>query len=254
MSLAVHGSIVAILFTTFSNQSVQVKIREVTHLFVPNLSLYIPEAPRKAPQGGGGGGDRSPLPASKGRAPKFSTRQFVPPAAVMNNPNPRLLMDPTLIGPVEIQVPNNNMAVWGDPLAKLGPPSSGLGRGGGIGDGDGGGIGPGHGPGIGPGGPGGITGGPYTVGGSVSAPIVVYRIEPEYSEEARKAKYSGTVLVYIEVDSSGAPRNLKVVKGIGLGLDEKALEAVSKWRFKPGRKDGTPVTVRAQVEVSFRLL
>jgi protein TonB len=92
------------------------------------------------------------------------------------------------------------------------------------------------------------------VGGSVSAPMVVYRIEPEYSEEARRAKYSGTVLVYIEVDTSGLPRNLRVVKGIGLGLDEKAIEAVSKWRFKPGRKDGKPVTVRAQVEVSFRLL
>src|ERR1019366_3520123 len=161
ISLAVHGSIVAVLFTTFSNHSVQVKIRDVTRLFAPNLSPYLPQAPRKTLQGGGGGGDGSPLPASKGRAPKFSTRQFVPPAAVMNNPNPKLLMDPTLIGPVEIQIPNNNMAVWGDPLAKLGPPSSGPGSGGGIGDGKHGGIGPGDGPGIGPGANGGITVGPY---------------------------------------------------------------------------------------------
>ena len=81
-----------------------------------------------------------------------------------------------------------------------------------------------------------------------------YKIEPEYSEEARKAKYSGTVLLSIEVDPSGRARNVSVTKGVGLGLDEKAIEAVNKWRFNPGLKDGKPVTVRAQVEVNFRLL
>jgi len=216
----------------------------------------MPEAaPKpKTMQGGGGGGDRSPTPASKGRAPKFSPRQFVPPAAVVNNPNPKLLMDPTLIGPPDVQLPNNNMPVWGDPLAKLGPPSNGPGSGGGIGSGSGGGIGSGKGAGYGPGEGGGVGGGAYSIGGGVSAPSVLYKVDPEYSEEARKAKYSGTVVLYIEVDTTGHARNMRIIKGIGLGLDEKALDAVNKWRFKPGLKDGKPVVVRAQIEVNFRLL
>ena len=94
----------------------------------------------------------------------------------------------------------------------------------------------------------------YNPRGGVSAPSLLFKIDPEYSEEARKAKYSGTVVLYIEVDTSGHIRNPRIIRGIGLGLDEKAIEAVNKWRFKPGMKDGKPVIVAAQVEVNFRLL
>ena len=79
-------------------------------------------------------------------------------------------------------------------------------------------------------------------------------MEPEYSEEARKAKYQGTVLLYVEVDPSGKATNMRVLRSLGLGLDEKAMEAVKKWKFKPGYKDGKPVTVAATIEVNFRLL
>src|SRR5580704_13156669 len=256
MSLAVHICVVALMFTVLSNKTVQQKVKETVHLIAPDIAPYVPEmAPKKQTmQGGGGGGDRSPLPASKGRAPKFSPRQFVPPAQVVNNPNPKLLMDPTLIGPPDVQLPSNNMNIWGDPLAKLGPPSNGPGSGGGIGSGSGGGIGSGRGGGFGPGEGGGMGGGAYSIGGGVSAPSVLYKVDPEYSEEARKAKYSGTVVLYIEVDTTGHARNMRILKGIGLGLDEKALDAVNKWRFKPGLKDGKPVVVRAQIEVNFRLL
>jgi len=256
MSLAFHTGVIVLLFTVGSNKAVQQKVKEVVHLVSPDIAPYMPEAaPKpKTMQGGGGGGDRSPTPASKGRAPKFSPKQFVPPAAVVNNPNPKLLMDPTLIGPPDVQLPNNNMPVWGDPLAKLGPPSNGPGSGGGIGSGSGGGIGSGKGAGYGPGEGGGVGGGAYSIGGGVSAPSVLYKVDPEYSEEARKAKYSGTVVLYIEVDTTGHARNMRILKGIGLGLDEKALDAVNKWRFKPGLKDGKPVVVRAQIEVNFRLL
>jgi len=92
------------------------------------------------------------------------------------------------------------------------------------------------------------------MGGGVTAPTVLYKVEPEYSEEARKAKYQGTVELVIEVDTNGKPRNLKVVRSLGLGLDEKAIEAVEKWKFRPGYKDGHPVVVQAYVEVNFRLL
>ena len=88
----------------------------------------------------------------------------------------------------------------------------------------------------------------------MTAPVVTFKVEPEYSEEARKAKFQGTVLLYIEVNDRGLPQNPRIIRALGMGLDEKAIEAVMKWRFQPGRKDGKPVTVAAQVEVNFRLL
>jgi TonB family protein len=99
-----------------------------------------------------------------------------------------------------------------------------------------------------------MGGGVFKVGGGVSSPTVLFRVDPEYSEEARKAKYSGTVLVSIVVDTEGRARDIRVVKSVGMGLDEKAMEAVSKWKFKPGMKGGIAVNVFAQVEVNFRLL
>jgi TonB family protein len=96
--------------------------------------------------------------------------------------------------------------------------------------------------------------GPYRVGGGVTAPMLLYKKEPEYSEEARAAKYQGTVTLYVEVGPDGSAHNMRVVNGIGLGLDEKAMDAVSQWKFKPGTKDGAPVTTIANIEVNFRLL
>jgi TonB family protein len=93
----------------------------------------------------------------------------------------------------------------------------------------------------------------YRVGGGVSAPAVLDHPDPEYTEQARAAKLQGTVLLYIEIDPTGKATNIKVQRGLGLGLDEKAIEAVSKWKFKPGQKDGMPVTVQATIEVNFRL-
>jgi TonB family protein len=92
------------------------------------------------------------------------------------------------------------------------------------------------------------------VGGGVTAPALLYKVEPEYSEEARKAKYQGVVVLYVEVDPSGKAVNPRVVRSLGLGLDEKAIEAVRKWKFRPGYKDGKAVTVAATIEVNFRLL
>ncbi|HTM49696.1 MAG TPA: energy transducer TonB [Bryobacteraceae bacterium] len=88
----------------------------------------------------------------------------------------------------------------------------------------------------------------------MTAPLLVFKVDPEYSEEARKAKYSGAVLLTIEVDQAGRTRHVHVARGIGLGLDERGIEAVKHWRFKPGLKSGMPVVVRATVEVNFRLL
>ena len=257
MSLGIHIGVIVLLFTVASTKAVQDKVREIVHLTAPvDLAPYQPEmAPKKQTmQGGGGGGDRSPLPASKGRLPKPSMKQFTPPMAVVNNPNPKLLMEPTIIAPPDTPLPQSNLPVWGDPLAKIGPPSNGPGSGAGIGSGSGGGVGSGKGGGFGPGEGGGVGGGVFRVGGGVTAPSLLYKVEPEYSEEARKAKYQGTVVLYVEVDPTGHARNLRVIRSLGLGLDEKAIEAVNKWKFRPGYKDGKAVTVAATIEVNFRLL
>src|SRR2546429_1906495 len=255
-SLAIHGTVVVLLFTVASSKAVQQMAKSVIPLVAPDIAPDVPKMAeqKQQMQGGGGGGARSPTPASKGRLPKPSMKQFTPPMAVVNNPNPKLVMDPTIIVPPDVPLPNNNMAQYGDPLAKLGPPSNGTGSGGGIGSGSGGGVGSGKGGGFGPGEGGGVGGGVFRVGGGVTAPILLNKIEPEYSEEARKAKYQGTVLLYVQVDPSGKAVNMKVLHSLGLGLDEKAMEAVKKWKFKPGTKDGKAVTVEAQIEVNFRLL
>src|SRR3954463_7203340 len=257
MSTGFQIGVVALLFTVFSTKVVQDQVKQVTALVMPaDIDPYMPKmAPKKQTMGGGGGGgDRSPLPASKGRLPKPALRQFTPPMAVVNNPNPKLTMEPTIIAPPDVALPQVNMAQYGDPLARIGPPSNGPGSGGGIGSGSGGGVGSGKGGGFGPGEGGGVGGGVYRVGGGVTAPALLFKKEPEYSEEARKAKYQGTVLLYIEVDPNGKATNIKVQRSLGLGLDEKAIEAVKQWKFKPGYKDGKPVTVAATIEVNFRLL
>jgi TonB family protein len=258
MSVALQSAVVVLVFTAALTPIVRHKITgDSVGLVAPDLSAYEPKpAPikDKVTGGGGGGGDRSPLPASKGRIPKFALKQFTPPAAVVANLDPKLTMDPTLIGPPDIQLPNVNMAQYGDPLGRIGPDSNGPGSGGGIGLGKGGGIGPGTGAGLGPGERGGVGGGVFRVGGGVSAPSLISKVEPEYSEEARKAKYQGLVLLYVEVDPNGRAQNVRVLRSLGLGLDEKAMEAVKRWRFRPGMKDGRPVTVVATVEVNFRLL
>lgn len=253
-STALQGTVVLLLFTVSFSKTVQEKVKESVTLIAPVLQPLDMAPKKNTMQGGGGGGDRSPTPAAKGKLPKIAMKQFVPPTEVIRNEHPKLTVEPTIVAPPDAVLPNVNLPNIGDPLAKLGPPSNGMGSGGGIGNGRGGGIGSGDGAGFGPGSGGGFGGGAFRVGGGVSQPQVLSKVDPEYSEEARKAKYSGTVLLQLVVDVDGKAKNVKVVKGVGLGLDEKAVEAVMKWKFIPGKKNGTPVPVYATVEVNFRLL
>jgi TonB family protein len=173
---------------------------------------------------------------------------------VVNNPDPKLVMEPTIMVQPNAPLPQVNMAVLGNPLGAIGPPSNGTGSGGGIGSGKGGGVGSGSGGGFGPGSGGGTGGGVYRIGGGVSDPVPIFKPEPEYSEEARKAKFQGAVMLSIVIDETGKTRDVRVIRPLGLGLDEKAIEAVLRWRFKPSLKDGRAVAVSANVEVNFRLL
>lgn len=257
MSVFVHIGLVALALFVGTNKTIQTAVKNTVSLVAPaDIEPWMPkmQVKQKAMGGGGGGGDRSPLPASKGKLPRPDLKQFTPPVAVVNNDHPRLVMEPTIIAPPDANLPQVNLPMYGDPLAKVGPPSNGPGSGGGIGSGKGGGVGSGNGGGFGPGNGGGFGGGAFRIGGGVSAPVPIFKVEPEYSEEARKAKFQGTVLLAIVVDESGQTGNVRVVRALGMGLDEKAMEAVRKWRFKPGYKDGKPVSVLANVEVNFRLL
>ena len=228
------------------------QIRQQVVGIVTDISPYVLPASATKAGGGGGGGDRDKLPASRGALPKFSREQITPPAVVIRNPNPKLAVEPTVVIPPGIRLPQ--LGPLGDPLSSvLGPPSNGPGSGGGIGSGSGGGVGSGRGPGVGPGSGGGIGGGVYRIGGGVSAPRLLYGPDPEFSEEARKAKYQGTVVLWVIVGTDGRTHEIRVQRSLGMGLDEKAVEAVRVWRFEPARKNGQLVAVQVNVEVSFRL-
>jgi protein TonB len=215
---------------------------------------FIPLKPAKTQAGGGGGGgDRDVLQASKGRPPKFSLQQITPPAAVIRNLNPKLAVEPTIIVPPEIKVAMNNMPNLGDPKSSAIIPSNGTGGGSGIGSGYGGGVGSGTGAGLGPGTGGGTGGGAFRPGRGVTAPRVIYQTDPEFSEEARKAKYQGTCVLGLVVDANGHPTNIRVINALGMGLDQKAIESVKNWKFEPGQKDGHAVPVEIAVEVDFHL-
>jgi protein TonB len=252
-SFLVHVTVVGLLFLLGTNKAIQQAVKQQIDLIAPDIAPYKPTVKQDSMHGGGGGGDRSPTPVSKGKLPKLAKKQFVPPM-ISHDPDPKLVMDPTLIIQPDANIPKVNMDQLGDPLAKSGLASNGFGSGGGMGSGRGGGVGSGSGPGFGPGSGGGMGGGAYRIGGGVSPPSILFKVEPEYSEEARKAKFQGTVLLYVVVDEKGLPRDIKVLRPLGLGLDQKAVEAVEKWKFTPGKKDGKAVPVQAQIEVNFRLL
>jgi len=229
------------------------EVRQQVISIVTDVSPYV-VPPSASKGGGGGGGDRDKLAASKGTLPRLSREQLAPPVVVVRNENPKLPVEATVVVPPEIHLLLPQTGALGDPLSSiLIPPSSGIGSGGGIGSGSSGGVGSGRGPGVGPGWGGGIGGGAYTIGGGVTAPRVIYAPEPEFSEEARKMKYQGTAVLWLIVATDGRPRDISVLQSLGMGLDEKAIEALRHWRFEPGRKGGIPVAVQVNVEVNFHL-
>ena len=246
VSLGMHAMAIALLLTISPQLQVSHPGKTVTHSYLTRLV-----AP-SSHHGGGGGGERSSLQASRGKLPEFARRQFTPPSATPHAVNPVMVIAPALIASADVRVPEIDLTRLGDPLGQVGPLSRGRGTRGGIGDGDQGGVGNNRGPGYGSGDGGGISATSAT--SRVSAPSVLYKVDPEFSEEARKAKYQGTVVLTIEVGEDGKPRRLRVVRGLGLGLDEKAIEAVSRWKFRPALRSGRAVPAPATVEVNFRLL
>lgn len=258
-SAIIHVVLLGLLLSGafFGHQIVQkIAPRQTVTLIAPSPDSYALPTAKTVISGGGGGGDHDPLPAPKGRLPKAALQQITPPAIIMRNEKPKLAVEPTVVIPPQVHVAENHMPNLGTATAApmpAAPPSNGTGSGGGIGSGSGGGVGVGHGAGVGAGSGGGIGGGVYKVGGGISAPQAISAPDPDYTEEARRAKKQGTCVLWLIVDAAGHPRDIKVVRGLGLGLDAKALEAVKQWRFQPALKDGKPVDVQISVEVEFHL-
>jgi protein TonB len=259
VSVLVHIALLGIILSG-AIYGHQVVVQQVRHehviLIAPPPDSYALQVAKKVVSGGGGGGDHDRLPAPKARLPKLAMQQITPPAIVVHNEQPKLAVQPAVVVPPQVRMADNHMPNLGNPMAAplpAAPPSNGIGSGGGIGAGSGGGVGEGHGPGVGLGSGGGVGGGVFKVGGGISAPQPVSTPDPEYTEEARIAKTQGTCVLRLIVDEQGRPRDIRVIHGLGAGLDAKAIEAVQQWRFQPATKDGRPVNVQISVEVGFRL-
>jgi protein TonB len=226
----------------------------------PNMMTSIDVGDYNAPKaankmgGGGGGGDHSIIEASKGKLPKIEKDPVVPPM-VQTFDKPKIEMPAAIAVQNDIKLPDNpDLANIGMKAGSNVVLSNGTGGGGGMGSGSGGGLGSGNGIGYGPGSGWNTGGGLAQVGGRVSAPVPLFQPEAEFSDEARRAKYQGVCLVGLIVDAQGNPQNVHIVRALGMGLDEKAMEAVRKYKFKPAMRDGkTPVPVYVNVEVNFRL-
>jgi TonB family protein len=222
-----------------------------------DVGVWQPKAPagKDSNGGGGGGGEHSIVDPIKGHLPKIEKNPISPPQ-VETVDKPKLAVDPAINVQQNITLPDNPtlpmIGVAKSPNVTVA--SGGQGSGSGIGTGSGGGLGSGNGNGYGPGTGGGAGGGLYHIGNGVSAPVPLNSVEAEFSDEARRAKYQGVCLISLIVDAQGNPQNPRVVRALGMGLDEKAIEAVKKYKFKPAMKDGhTPVPVMITVEVNFRL-
>jgi protein TonB len=197
------------------------------------------KAPKADVSAGGGGGSPDKMEAIKGRIP--------PRAAAIESPKLDQPPTPTIDVQANIIIPDNqslpNFGVSNSANVKLASGGNGSGLG----------VGNGHGNGYGPGDGGNIGGGLERIGGQVSAPVLIYHVDAEFTEEARKNKYQGIVVIEIIIDKQGNPQNPRVVRALGMGLDEKAIEAIKQYRFKPAMKNGKPVSVKMPVEIDFHI-
>ena len=256
LSVGVHVLVIALIIGIFlwgrMHPQPKVKVAEVIPM---DISPFVPIAPPKAALagGGGGGGNHDIVPPTKGKLPKMAKTQITPPQ-ILRVDHPKLAVEPTIVMPQQMKLPDTNMPNLGIPQStQVTLASQGSGSGSGFGSGRGGGMGSGSGGGVGPGSGGGAGGGAYHPGGGVSIPKVVFAVDPEFSDEARRAKYQGVVVLSVIVDAQGNPQHVHVIRQLGMGLDEKAIEAVKQYRFKPGMKDGKPVPVEINIEVNFQL-
>jgi TonB family protein len=266
LSLFAHLAVLGILFVAIhETETLPGENENIVFLNNPIVSPF--EGDGLDGGGGGGGGKNQPEPPATGRMPETTRVQMIPPDP--QNPQPLMPVEDLLAQVPSVQMPIDIPQDQSLPIGDISAPpnysmSSGPGSGGGIGTGRGTGVGPGTGAGVGPGSGGGMGGGsgggigsgvgPYVVGGGVKPPVVLSQPLPAYTEEARKARAEGIVLIQAVIRKDGTVDSFKVLRGLGYGLDESAINTIAtKWRFKPGTYNGAPVDVQANIEVSFRL-
>ena len=240
-SLLLHAIVIVLLVVPLFHPGVRKTLSNDLKVVDLSFPVITPPSTKRI---GGGGGQHTIHAISAGRLPKFAKTPLALPTPPVVKPvlpeAPKLQVQPN------IRLPQVNLPQFGSPTAPLAPPSPGNGAGGGLGPGTGAGLGPGSG--------GNMGGGSASYGAAISPPVPIYDPDPEYSDAARKAKYQGTVVLYVEIGVDGRAHNIKVIQPLGLGLDEKAIETVKTWIFKPARKrDGTPVVAAADIQVNFRL-
>jgi periplasmic protein TonB len=267
LSIFAHAVVIGLLFLAVHEGEKPAPANE-NIVFINNpIALPFEGTDDREGGGGGGGGKNQPEPPATGRMPETTRVQMIPPDP--ENPKPLLPVEDLLTQVASVQMPIDIPQDQSLPIGDISAPpnystSSGPGSGGGIGTGRGTGVGPGSGAGVGPGSGGGMGGGsgggigsgigPYVPGNGVKAPIVLSQPLPYYTEEARKARTEGIVLLQLVVRKDGTPDSFKVLRGLGYGLDESAISTVAnKWRFRPGTYNGVPADVQILIEVSFRL-
>ncbi|HEY1647021.1 MAG TPA: energy transducer TonB [Terracidiphilus sp.] len=256
VSFIIHTLVIAVILwwgMTAHTHVIQTAEMVVTPM---HFTLYTPPPPpqimpvAKISGGGGGGGAHQVVEPTQGHVPKVARIQTLPPQ-IVRVANPKLAVEPTMQVNIPSSSPLPNLGMAQSPQIALA--SQGSGSGSGFGHGMGGGIGASQGSGAGAGSGGGYGGGLMSVGGGVSAPVLIHSVEPEFTDQARQGNYTGTVSIQLIVDSQGTPQDVRVVHHLGMGLDEKAIAAVRQYRFRPATYQGHPVAVQMIVEVDFRL-
>ena len=255
-STVVNGGILAVFILMGIKAAMNPGPKKIqpTPVDLSQFSLIAP-ANAESVHGGGGGGTNALIDPVTGRPPRFEQNPLTPPQVPLLA-HPLIAVPPAVAVPPNVRLPENQtMPMIGvQSTTRVMLASNAQGGPAGIGTGRNDGVGPGNGTGEGPGSNHGIDGGIYTPGiGGVSNPVPLFTPEAEFSDEARRAKFQGICVISVIVDSHGNPQDPRVVQPLGMGLDEKALEAVRKYRFKPAKKDGKPVPVRITVEVDFHL-
>jgi periplasmic protein TonB len=218
------------------------------------------------PGGGGGGGGlkmKTPPPKAQRKGVQrvsspIPARTLPPPMRPQPKPpEPPKPLEAKQLPPVMAPIPTKPAETQDQEglLAKAPetPPSQGSGTGGGVGSGQGTGLGQGDGTGVGDGSGGGYGGGPFRPGSGVEPPRLLREVRADYTDEARRANIEGEVELEIVVRRDGTVGEVRVLRGLRGGLNERAVNAVRQWRFAPGRMKGTPVDVVVQVGVEFRL-
>jgi TonB family protein len=253
ISLVVHVVVIALVLALALNTRRIVAIQPATIVTPVNFDLSIPPLilpVAKLAGGGGGGGAHAVAEAIKGQLPTIVKLQAMSSQAIRIE-QPKLAIEPTM----QVKMPeSSNLPAFGVAHSQqISLASQGRGGGSGLGQGLGGGIGVGRGNGAGPGSGGGYGGGLMNVGGGVAAPEVIHSVEPEFTEDARRANFQGSVSIRLIVDSQGNPQDVQLVRHLGMGLDEKAIEAVRQYKFKPAMYQGHPVSVQIVIDIDFHL-